>query len=155
MPSSITIIGFGNRKEMLNEEVERYINLLNPYVKVSVILLKSPSGSFSSRSDLLRREEQRLYDKWPKRSYPVALSEEGRKFDSISFSKWLSKHLMSGVPLLFNIGDAFGLSTELKKKCREVISLSALTLPYRLCYVVLVEQIYRAFTILKGHPYHK
>ena len=155
MPLSITIIGFGSKKAMLNEEIERYSKLLNPYVNISLILLKSPLGSSRSRSDLLRREEKQMYAKWPKHSYPVALSEEGKNFDSISFSKWLSNHVMSGVPLLFNIGDAYGLSPTLKKKCREVISLSSLTLPYRLCHVVLVEQIYRAFTILKRHPYHK
>ena len=155
MPLSITILGFGSKKEMLNEEIERYRKLLDPYAKISLILLKSPSGSFRSRSDLLRREEKQMYDKWPKHSYPVALSEEGKVFDSISFSQWLSAREMSGVPLLFNIGDAYGLSPAVKKKCREVISLSSLTLPYRLCHVLLVEQIYRAFTILKGHPYHK
>ncbi len=155
MPLSIKIIGFGSKKEMLNEEMERYIKLLNPYVKISLILLKSPSGNYNSRNDLLRREEKQMRDKWPKRSHPVALSEEGKMFDSISFSKWLSGHMMSGVTLLFNIGDAYGLSPVLKEKCREVISLSSLTLPYRLCHVVLIEQIYRAFTILKGHPYHK
>lgn len=140
---------------MLNEEIKRYIKLLNPYVNISLILLRPPSGSFRNRSDLLRREEKQMYDKWPKHSYPVALSEEGKTFDSISFSKWLSERVISGIPLLFNIGDAHGLSPVFKEKCSEVISLSSLTLPCRLCYVVLVEQIYRAFTILKGHPYHK
>ena len=155
MPFSIKIIGFGNKKEMPNEEIERYENLVRPYASVSLVLLKSPPGNYSNYDDLLKREEKLMLTKWPKKSYPVALSGEGRMFTSKSFSKWLSGHNTPGVDLLFNIGGAYGLSKSLREKCREIISLSPLTLPYRLCYVVLLEQIYRAFTILKGHPYHK
>ena len=155
MNFSIKIIGFGNKKEISNKETERYINLLRPYASVSLILLKSPSGNFSNHDDLLKREEKLLYTRWPENSYPVALSEEGKMFTSKSFSKWLSGHSTPRVPLLFTIGGAYGLSESLKGKCRETISLSPMTLPYRICYVVLLEQIFRACTILKGHPYHK
>jgi len=155
MPYVIKIIGFGNKKEMLNNETAHYIRLLQPYATVSLEVLKPPSKMHDSRK-LQRVEEGKvLCSHWPKRCYPVALSEEGKAFDSISFSQWLAACLMNGIPLLLNIGSAYGLSPSLKKKCKEVISLSPFTFPHRLCYVILVEQIYRAFTILKGHPYHK
>jgi hypothetical protein len=60
-----------------------------------------------------------------------------------------------GHALTFIIGGTQGLSPALKKSCREIVSLSPLAFPRKLSLVVLLEQIYRAFTILKGHPYHK
>ena len=93
--------------------------------------------------------------KWPKRCYPVALAEEGARYNSRSFARWLSERTAAALPLVFNIGGAYGLPETLKERCRETISLSSMTLPHRLCAVILIEQLYRACTILKGHPYHK
>ncbi len=155
MPFTIKIIGFGHKKEIPVDEITRYRKFLKPYADVSIVTLKPLSGTNSSRHEMLEREGKRIAGAWPARSYTVALSEEGKLFTSISFSQWLSKRIMSGGTLLFNIGGAYGLSSLLKEQCKEVLSLSPLTLPHRLCYVVLIEQLYRAFTILKGHPYHK
>lgn len=155
MPFTIKIVGFGNKKEIPVDEITRYRKFLKPYADVSIVTLKSLSGTYGSRHEMLEREGKRMVNSWPARSHTVALSEEGKLFTSISFSQWLSKRVVSGGTLLFNIGGAYGLSPSLKKQCGEVLSLSPLTLPHRLCYVVLVEQLYRAFTILKGHPYHK
>lgn len=155
MPFTIKIVGFGNKREMPVDEITRYTKLLKPYADVSVVTLKPVSGSYGIRNKMPGRDEKRMIGAWPARSHTVALSEEGKLFTSISFSQWLSKWIVSGVTLIFNVGGAYGLSPSLKKQCGEVMSLSPLTLPHRLCYVVLVEQLYRAFTILKGHPYHK
>ncbi len=155
MSFSIKILGPGNKKEIQNNELEHYIRLIRPYASLSLQCLKTSSGKYSNRHEALQREEKLIIHCWPDRSYPVALSEEGKLFDSHSFSQWLSERIMSGITVLFNIGGAYGLSPSLKKRCKEVISLSSMTLPHRLCYVILVEQLYRAFTILRGHPYHK
>jgi 23S rRNA (pseudouridine1915-N3)-methyltransferase len=96
-----------------------------------------------------------MYARWPKGAYPVALSEEGIMFDSSSMARWIQKRAEAATPLIFNIGGAYGLTSSLKKKCRETVSLSPLTFPYRLCLIILLEQLYRSWTILRGHPYHK
>lgn len=155
MPYSIQIIGFGNKKEMVTQEAQRYRQLLAPYASLSLTYLKSMKGSKIDSKEICHQEGKLFFSKWPKNSYPVALSEEGKMVDSLSFSKWLSQRTISSIPLTFIIGGAYGLSASVKNKCKEVISLSRLTLPYRLCYLILIEQLYRAFTILKGHPYHK
>ena len=92
---------------------------------------------------------------WPDPSYPIALSEEGKSFTSASFAEWLAKRRIQRVPLVITVGGAYGLAPKLKQECREILSLSPLTFPHRLCYHILLEQLYRACTILENHPYHK
>ena len=155
MPFSITIIGIGNKKEIVTDEFERYRGRVHPYIPVSVVCLKAPPGNYGNINELVERQTKNIYSKWKPGSYTVALSEEGTLFDSKSFARWLGRHASAGVELVFTIGGAHGLADSLKKKCREIISLSPMTFPHRLCYVMLMEQVYRAYTILKRHPYHK
>ncbi len=155
MPFSIQIIGFGNKKELLTQEAEHYRRLLRPYASLTLAYLKPSKSTKGNHKTILENEGKLISGKWPKQSYPVALSEEGKMFNSISFAQWISQRTLSGIPLTFTIGSAYGLSASVKNKCKEVISLSPLTMPYRLCYNILIEQLYRAFTILKRHPYHK
>jgi len=155
MPFIIKIVGFGNKKEILTSEIAQYIHRLKPYTTVSIEVFKTSSNKKYTSDQQLEYEGNRLFERWPDSCYPVALSEEGKTFTSISFSQWLANRLMQGVPLLVNIGSAYGLAPSLKQKCRDILSLSPLTFPHRLCYHILIEQVYRAFTILKSHPYHK
>jgi 23S rRNA (pseudouridine1915-N3)-methyltransferase len=155
MPFSITIVGIGTKKEIVTEELERYRDLVRHYIPVSVICMKAPAGTYGNSNESVERQAKTIYSKWPPGSYTVALSEEGTVFDSKSFAQWLGRRASAGIELVFTIGGAYGLADSLKKRCREIISLSPMTFSHRLCYVLLMEQVYRAFTILKGHPYHK
>ena len=155
MQCAITIVAIGKKNEVLDEEITRYQRLLRPYAALSVVLLKSPCASEMPLGDMLLREGNLLQTKWTPQAFPVALSEEGRLMTSAGFSQWLSTQFQKNKHIVFTIGGAYGLSPQLKKKCRDVVCLSPMTLPHRLCMVVLVEQVYRAFTILHHHPYHK
>lgn len=84
--------------------------------------------------------------------YVIALDEKGKEFTSEEFAKYLFK---IEKPVFFIIGGAYGLSEEVKVRANITLSLSQFTLPHALARAVLVEQIYRAFTIQQGHPYHK
>jgi len=156
MPFSIHIIGTGNKKEFLNEDIQHYTRLMRPYSDVTLTCLKTAIiYNEKNMQTILKKEADQLYSQWPVNSYSVALSEEGKIYTSKSFSQWLSKIVVTSQPLVFTIGSAHGLHISIKEKCRDVISLSSMTFPYRLCVIILMEQFYRAFTILKGHPYHK
>jgi len=87
--------------------------------------------------------------KIPPRSRMIALDERGRDLTTKQFAALLSE------PTVFVIGGADGLDPALKKKAALLLRLSALTLPHALAQVVLCEQIYRAATLLTGHPYHR
>ncbi len=84
----------------------------------------------------------------------VALDSRGREFSSEQFAEWLRKQRDSGVELMFAVGPADGFSEEARRAAFAQLSLGKMTLPHDLARVVLLEQIYRAFTILVGHPYH-
>jgi 23S rRNA (pseudouridine1915-N3)-methyltransferase len=83
------------------------------------------------------------------------LDPEGKAMDSPRFAKLVSKAEQEARDLLFLIGGATGLPAAWKTKESQMLSLSAMTMPHELARVVLAEQIYRAFTLLRGHPYPK
>jgi len=115
-------------------------------------------GRRSSRGDAARAiatETTRILALLEPRSFSVALDEHGKQFSSVQLGEWLATRRQSGEPLNFIIGGADGLGEEVLKRSSLRWSLSALTLPHALARVVLVEQLYRASTLLAGHPYHR
>jgi len=84
----------------------------------------------------------------------VPLDSRGKQYSSEEFAVFLEREQVNAVPLLFAIGGSDGFGDEVRKKAGFVWSLGKLTLPHELARVVMLEQIYRAFTILRGHPYH-
>jgi 23S rRNA (pseudouridine1915-N3)-methyltransferase len=156
MSFSITILSFHKKGDPLDQEIERYQKLLRPYASVTVTCCKSSHGSSLPRAGLIEAEAEAVLAKIPGRAYCIALSEEGKcQTGSRAFAEWLSRRAQNGREIFFIVGGAYGLSPRIKKSCAETMSLSPLTFPHKLSLVVLLEQIYRAYTILKGHPYHK
>ena len=156
MSFSVSIVSFCKKGDALDEEIGRYCKLCAPFAPVSVVCLKSPSGSAYPKHELLEVEADMMRSRVQKNSNCVALSEEGKMLKgSHAFAQWMSTRMQDARGLTFMIGGAYGLSSGLKNSCSEVISLSPLTFAHKLCLVVLLEQVYRAFTILRNHPYHK
>lgn len=123
---------------------EEYLNRLGRYAEVEGITLKDEAA-------LLKLCAQ---DARPRHAL-VLLDARGRQLSSEEFAKWLGDYLdRNRLPLLFAIGPADGFSDEARRAARLQLSLGKMTLAHELARVVLLEQIYRAFTILKGHPYH-
>ena len=88
-------------------------------------------------------------DKIPKKTRIIALDERGKDLTTVQFAELLKSETA------FVIGGADGLDTEVKQQAAMLVRLSSLTLPHALAQVVLLEQIYRAATLLTGHPYHR
>lgn len=114
---------------------------------------KRSSGMPPERA--LEREAGRIEAVLPSACLRLALDERGRSFDSVSFAGQLSRWRDSGRDLAFLIGGPDGLAAALKASAAMLLSLSPLTLPHGLARVVLAEQLYRAHTLLTGHPYHR
>jgi 23S rRNA (pseudouridine1915-N3)-methyltransferase len=85
------------------------------------------------------------------KSYSIALHPDGKKCDSLAFSKLISDK----IAIQFFIGGAYGFEESFVAKCDSVISLSDLTMSHKIAKAVLLEQIYRGFSLLSNHPYHK
>jgi 23S rRNA (pseudouridine1915-N3)-methyltransferase len=101
-------------------------------------------------------EARRLADALAPKAFTLVLDERGKSFTSKSFSQLLQYHLDQGTPdLAFLIGGPDGHGTETRKHAGQLISLGEMTWPHRLVRIMLLEQIYRAVTIMVNHPYHR
>jgi len=152
----ITIIAVGRLKEKYwREAAEEYLKRLRPYADVRV-------AEVADR-DVTRDEDRALAEEGagvlrvtPKNAWVVALDSNGRSLSSEAFAEELGAHMLQGRShVAFVIGGAAGLAPELVASSDTRLSLGAITLPHQLARVVLLEQIYRAFRILRGEPYHR
>jgi len=100
-------------------------------------------------------EGRRLLEALPARATLLALDERGKAFSTTDLAKMMEGWMREAVQPAFAIGGADGLDEAVKSRAARTFSLSALTLPHQLVRVVLAEQLYRASSILAGHPYHR
>ncbi|MDE2250507.1 MAG: 23S rRNA (pseudouridine(1915)-N(3))-methyltransferase RlmH, partial [Gammaproteobacteria bacterium] len=100
-------------------------------------------------------EAQRILALLGPREHAVALDERGRSFTTPQFGAWLAGRRQAGEPVSFIIGGPDGLDPSVLRRAQLRWSLSALTFPHALVRVLLAEQLYRASTLLAGHPYHR
>jgi 23S rRNA (pseudouridine1915-N3)-methyltransferase len=134
------------RSRPLQELAEHYVKLASRLVSVEI-----RSGSFC---DGKGRPSKPLVTRL-REGDAVLLTERGGAVDSHWFRAALESTARDGQPLLFVVGDASGVPRELEAACRRKIALTPLTLPHELALVVLLEQVWRATSMLCGHPYHK
>ncbi|OHX12404.1 23S rRNA (pseudouridine(1915)-N(3))-methyltransferase RlmH [Chromobacterium sphagni] len=100
-------------------------------------------------------EHERLIVAIPPRSRLVVMDERGKSWTSLKLAEGLKEWMAGGDDVVFIIGGADGLSLELKQRAEVLLQLSAMTLPHGMVRVMLAEQIYRAYSILNNHPYHR
>jgi 23S rRNA (pseudouridine1915-N3)-methyltransferase len=112
-------------------------------------------GPGTSAERAMALEGGRILAAVPAGGLLVALDEKGRSVSTLGLSVMLSGWMREGTHPVLAIGGADGLSNEVKERAQKLVSLSALTLPHGLVRVVLAEQLYRAWSILARHPYHR
>jgi len=135
------------RNPHLRALIEDYRNRLTHFTPVEIVEWKSTDGSPRALEEARGK----------KGNAPVALLDAaGRELTSEEFARWLGREMQSGrKELVFLLGGAEGFPEETKKKADRLLSLSKLTMPHELARVVLLEQLYRAFALLREHPYPK
>lgn len=117
--------------------------------------LPEASGKKLKPGEAKGAEADAILAKRKPQDWLVALDERGSLLDSVELSRYVGKAQTGAKDLLFIIGGDEGLDPRVRDAANLTLSLSKMTLPHRLARVVLIEQLYRAFTILKGEPYHK
>ena len=142
----------------LGAVIDRYLNRIKHFFPVEVVeVAPQKSGQSAKDAAIIRaRDSARLLAAIPQQGYTVALDERGQPFDSLKFAKWLER-LTVDQPhgVTFVMGGDVGLDDSVRSRADKVLALSAMTLPHQLARVVLVEQIYRACTLMRNIPYHK
>ena len=157
----IKVVTVGKLKEKyLKDGIAEYLKRISRFAKLEMIELadeKTPDrASESENQKILEIEGQRILSKVGDRDFVIALAIEGKTFSSEEFSKQLEEASIKGFSTLtFIIGGSLGLSSAVKNRANLAVSFGRLTLPHQLMRLVLAEQIYRAFTIQQGSPYHK
>jgi 23S rRNA (pseudouridine1915-N3)-methyltransferase len=116
--------------------------------------VRPPAGHLPT-PQRLRREGERLLQAIPRDARAVALSRTGTSESSVAFARRLRRWRAEARDVAFVVGGADGLDQRVVARCELVLSLSAMTLPHELARLVLLEQLYRATTILQGTPYHR
>ncbi|HEL1639877.1 TPA: 23S rRNA (pseudouridine(1915)-N(3))-methyltransferase RlmH [Streptococcus suis] len=157
----IKLITVGKLKEnYLKDGIAEYAKRLGRFSKFEMIEVadeKTPDRSSQAEKDqILKKEAERITSKIGERDYVIVLAIEGKQYASEEFSQLISDVTVKGYSdISFVIGGSLGLDPKIKKRANILISFGKLTLPHQLMRLVLVEQIYRAFMIHQGSPYHK
>ncbi|KXG76554.1 Ribosomal RNA large subunit methyltransferase H [Fervidicola ferrireducens] len=158
---NITIIAVGKIKESyLREGIKEYEKRLKAYCTLRIIEIdeeRAPETLVpAEREKVLKREGERILGKIPRQGFKIALCIEGERFSSEGMAEKVKDLALRGISdITFVIGGSLGLSDEVKKACDMRLSFSDFTLPHQLMRLVLLEQIYRWFKIIRGEPYHK
>jgi 23S rRNA (pseudouridine1915-N3)-methyltransferase len=145
------------RQSFIKDGEQEYLKRLQATpLAVSLVELGLEAPGSLSPEELREREGIELLKRLETFEYIIALDERGKRVGSKDFASLLSKQMVAGTrSLAFVIGGAYGFSEKIRQRANYVLSLSDLTLPHQLTRLVLIEQIYRAYTLHKGIDYHK
>jgi 23S rRNA (pseudouridine1915-N3)-methyltransferase len=154
MMSVIIVLAVGRLRAAYREACDDYLRRLGRYGRVEEVEVREASRAPTIEAQ--RAEEaERLRARLPGSGTVVALAREGSPWTSEELARRIDGWRMAARPLAFVLGGSHGLSRNFLGSASVRWSLGPLTLPHELARVVVVEQLYRAFTILRGEPYHK
>jgi len=157
----IRIIAVGKLKEKyLVQGIKEYMKRLGGYTKIELIEVadeKAPENLSAAQMQQVKdKEGERILAKIKEQDYVFALAIEGENPTSEAFAKQMAQLMVQGKSnFVFVIGGSLGLSAAVMKRSNAAISFGNMTYPHQLMRLILVEQIYRAFRINHGEPYHK
>ncbi|HWK24543.1 MAG TPA: 23S rRNA (pseudouridine(1915)-N(3))-methyltransferase RlmH [Ureibacillus sp.] len=158
---NITIISVGKLKEKyLKMGIDEYVKRLGSYAKVDLVEVpdeKAPEQLSEAEMEIVKRKEgERILSKINEGMHVIALAINGKMKSSEEMAQDLESLMTYGTSkVAFVIGGSLGLHDDVLKRADEKQSFGKMTLPHQLMKLVLVEQIYRSFRIIKGEPYHK
>ena len=157
----ITCIVVGKIKEKyFTDAIKEYSKRLSRYCKLEIVELadeKTPDGASEAEEVAIREKEgERILKALKDDAYVIALAIEGKMLDSVELSQKIERLGVSGTShIAFVIGGSLGLAPAVMKRADYALSFSRMTFPHQLMRVVLLEQLYRSYRILKNEPYHK
>jgi 23S rRNA (pseudouridine1915-N3)-methyltransferase len=151
----IEIRAIGRLHEPWKGLMDEYAKRLKPYSRLTITEL--PDAKFRSvdeRDKILRDEASRLTKNLPHGARIIAMSERGKEMSTQEFARFVDMHDGSGQEIVFLIGGPLGIGDDALAHADRTLSLSRLTFTHEMARVILLEQLYRATTIIKGKTYH-
>jgi 23S rRNA (pseudouridine1915-N3)-methyltransferase len=155
MNIKLIVIGKTKSKFLIEGENE-YQKRLKHYCKFSELIIPDiKNGGKLSKKELKEKEGNLILESIKNSDYVILLDDKGLELSSIGFAEFLNKKMVSSTnELVFIIGGAFGFSESVYKRANTKLSLSKMTFSHQMVRLIFKEQLYRAFTILKGEKYH-
>jgi len=153
----ITLLLVGKHKEKyVQQALEDYRKRIRRYAPFDIRETNPVKASNKlSVKEVQEQEAKAIRKSLPPNARVILLDERGGEQPSEAFARWLQKQMASGIQhLVFVVGGAYGFPPEMKQEAYGLISLSQMTMSHQVVRIVFAEQLYRAFTILKGEPYH-
>lgn len=143
-----------NKDSCIDSGITDYFKRLDAYINSEVKILKGAKMG-DNLTSALKVEAEQVLNEMSKGDYLILLDEKGKEYSSEGLAARLEKvRAMNPKRLVFLIGGAYGFADEVYKRANEMISLSRMTLTHQHARLIFSEQLYRAFTIIHGHPYH-
>lgn len=157
----LEILAVGKLKERyLKQGAEEYLKRLRPYARVNVVEVpeEKPTGSLSAAEEtrIKEREGERILTRLHPDTHVIALAIEGDSLSSEELAGYINRLATYGQSRLsFIIGGSVGLSPDVLDRADRLLSFSKMTFPHQLIRLILLEQLYRSFKIIRGETYHK
>ena len=152
----VKIISIGNKlNKRESEAIDFYLKQLPKNIKVDFLDLKSQQNPNYSIKEVVKKESQLINSKISDKDFVIAWDSSGEQISSEAFSKLIFKNREINNNISFIIGGSFGLSSNILNRSNQILSASLFTFPHKLFRLIIVEQIYRAHTIINNMPYHK
>ena len=143
--------------DYINKAIDTYVQRIGHYMPIEIIEVPDVKNAKNMDTAQLRQKEGELIIKQLRSDdYIVFLDDKGKQMSSTEFAYWIDKTNMNSSikRLVFVIGGAYGFSLDAYKQAKSFLSISKMTFSHQIIRPILVEQIYRAMTILRGEPYH-
>ena len=153
----ITLLTIGKTEDKyLLEGLDIYLKRLKQYISFKILEIPELKGTKSlTREQQKIKEAELIFKNIHSTDHVILLDENGQEFSSKQFSNFLNKKMVGGQQhLVFIVGGPYGFSEEIYLRSNENISLSRMTYSHQMIRLLFTEQLYRAYTILKGEPYH-
>jgi 23S rRNA (pseudouridine1915-N3)-methyltransferase len=157
MQMNLTLLTVGKTDvKWVKEGLELYASRLAHYASFSVVEIPElKKVSALSREQIKEKEGELILKQLETTDVLILLDEHGRELRSVEFAGYLERQLAAGGKrLVFAVGGAYGFSEAVHRRCQDKLSLSKMTFSHQMVRTIFAEQLYRAFTILKGEPYH-
>ena len=140
----------------VKEGLDLYVSRLKHYVPFSLVEIPQLKNVSSfSQEQIKEKEGELILRQLAPGDTVILLDEHGKEYRSVEWAEWIRKQLSrGGKALVFVIGGAYGFSEAVHARCDGKVSLSRMTFSHQMVRTIFAEQLYRAFTILKGEPYH-
>ena len=157
----IRIYAIGKIKEnYLKIGIEEYLKKIKPYSQIEIVEVNDepiPNNPNNSEIEIAKNKEgEKVLQLLKNNEYLIGLDLNKKELESPAFAEFLNEKLvLGGSSISFVIGGSYGLSDALKKRCNDSISLSKMTFLHQMTRLILLEQIFRAFKILRNETYHK